>query len=135
MARTLKRILNVEDDPFIQAVARMAIEDVGGLIYEAASSGPEGLEKARSFAPDLILLDMMMPGMTGVDTLRALRADPATSSIPAVFMTAKVQPQEVTGYLQVGAEGVIPKPFDPTTLADEIRAIWNRLGDLNRSVA
>jgi two-component system, OmpR family, response regulator len=135
MEQHLARILNVEDDPFIQAVVRMAIEDVGGMIYEPASSGREGLEKARSFAPDLILLDVMMPGMTGVETLRALRADPQTASIPVIFMTAKVQPHEVSSYLQLGADGVIPKPFDPTTLADEARAIWNHASRSHRSVA
>lgn len=68
----------------------------------------------------------MMPGMDGPTTLARLRAQPATAATPVVFMTAKVQPQEVQRYRELGAIDVISKPFDPMTLSDSIRAIWNR---------
>lgn len=124
MTQELTRILYVEDDPDIQAIAMMVLETIHGFVLEACSSGSEALEKAVPFQPDLILLDVMMPGMDGPETLKQLRAFPALADTPVVFMTAKVQPQEVQGYLDLGALGVIAKPFDPMTLAEQLRAIW-----------
>jgi CheY-like chemotaxis protein len=124
---SLSRILFVEDDPDIQTVARMALEAVGGFRVLPCSSGAEALERVGLFAPDLILLDVMMPGMDGLATLEALRRLPETASIPVVFMTAKVQAQEVARYREVGAVDVIAKPFDPMTLPATVRSIWSRL--------
>ena len=76
--------------------------------------------------PDLILLDVMMPGLSGPSTLERLRADPATAAVPVIFMTAKVQPHEIAEYKTLGALDVIPKPFDPVTLADTVKSIWSR---------
>jgi CheY-like chemotaxis protein len=123
----LSRILFVEDDPDIQTVARMALEAVGGFNVMPCSSGAEALERVVPFAPDLILLDVMMPGMDGLATLEALRRQPETADIPVVFMTAKVQAQEVARYREVGAVDVIAKPFDPMTLPATVRSIWSRL--------
>ena len=120
----MKRILHVEDEEDIREVAKIALEEVGGFTVETASSGFEALTKAPAFAPDLILLDVMMPGMDGPATLVEFRRMPATASVPVVFMTAKVQAQEVARYLELGALGVIPKPFDPMTLAAQVRALW-----------
>ena len=80
---------------------------------------------AGEFSPDLILLDVMMPGMDGPSTLRSLRALPAVSGIPVVFLTAKVQPSEVAHLRSLGALDVIAKPFDPMKLSDQLRAIWS----------
>ena len=124
MAHELARILYVEDDPDIQAIAVMVLETIHGFTLESCSSGSEALQKAVQFKPDLVLLDVMMPGMDGPETLKGLRGFPELATTPVVFMTAKVQPQEVEGYLNLGAVGVIAKPFDPMTLADELRAIW-----------
>lgn len=126
MTRELTRILYVEDDPDIQAIAMMVLETISGFTLEACSGGSEALAKAVQFNPDLVLLDVMMPGMDGPETLKGLRAFPELASTPVVFMTAKVQPQEVEGYLKLGAVGVIAKPFDPMTLAQELRDIWAR---------
>jgi CheY-like chemotaxis protein len=122
----LTRILYVEDDADIRSVAGFALEAVGGFVLAACASGEEALAAAPGFAPQLLLLDVMMPGMDGPETLAALRASPGTAATPAVFMTAKVQPQEVARYRALGAIDVISKPFDPMTLSDEIRAIWAR---------
>lgn len=124
---SLSRILFVEDDPDIQTVARMALEAVGGFSVLPCSSGAEALERVGPFSPDLILLDVMMPGMDGLATLEALRRLPETAGIPVVFMTAKVQAQEVARYREVGAVDVIAKPFDPMTLPATVRSIWSRL--------
>ena len=105
-------------------MARIALADVGGFEVETAVSGKEALTKVRSFAPDVILLDVMMPEMDGPATLQALRSSPATAAIPVIFMTAKVQAHEVDRYKVLGALGVISKPFDPMTLADVVRSIW-----------
>jgi two-component system OmpR family response regulator len=121
---TLTRILYVEDEPDIQAVARIALETVGGFTVQICSSGEEAVQNAVEFAPDLILLDVMMPGMDGPDTLQALRGLPELSDTPAVFMTAKVQPQEVAQFKACGALDVIAKPFDPMALSEQIKAVW-----------
>lgn len=120
----LQRILYVEDEPDIQAVAKLALEMVGGFTVKVCSSGEEALREAVAFSPDMILLDVMMPGMDGPSTLKALRALPSLAELPVAFMTAKVQPAEVAHYKTLGARDVIAKPFDPMTLASQVRAIW-----------
>lgn len=120
----LQRILYVEDEPDIQAVAKLALEMVGGYQVMICGGGQEALDNVSGFAPDLILLDVMMPGMDGPTTLQKLRADPATAAIPVIFLTAKVQPPEVAQYQELGALNVIAKPFDPMTLAEQVRQIW-----------
>jgi len=121
---TLQRILYVEDEPDIQAVAKLALEMVGGFTVKVCSSGAEALREAVTFAPDMILLDVMMPGMDGPTTLKTLRELPSLAELPVAFMTAKVQPAEVAHYKTLGARDVIAKPFDPMTLASQVRAIW-----------
>lgn len=121
----LKRILYAEDEPDIMAVVKIALEDIGGFELETASSGAEALSKARQFLPDLILLDVMMPGMDGPSTLAHLRDIEALREVPVVFMTAKVQPGEIENFKKLGVAGIIAKPFDPMTLADTVRAIWS----------
>ena len=123
----LNRILYVEDEPDIQAVAKLALEQVGGFTLEVCSSGKEAMEKAEAFAPQLILLDVMMPEMDGPTTLQNLRKMDSLKSVPVVFMTAKVQPQEIQEYLAMGAVEVIAKPFDPMALSDQIRTIWSNV--------
>lgn len=126
MNDTLQRVLYVEDEPDIQAVARLALEVVGGLTVKTCSSGEQALNEAPGFAPELVLLDVMMPGMDGPGTLKALRELPSLAAVPVVFMTAKVQPQEVAHYTTLGALGVIAKPFDPMTLAEQVRRLWSQ---------
>jgi two-component system OmpR family response regulator len=126
MADKLTRILYVEDEPDIQTVARLALETLGGFTVEICSSGSEALEKITAFQPQLILLDVMMPGMDGPTTLGKLRELPQFAVTPVIFMTAKVQPSEIAGYRQIGAVDVIPKPFDPMTLPSQVQAIWER---------
>jgi two-component system OmpR family response regulator len=121
----LSRILFVEDDPDIQAVARMALELVGGFTVVTCSSGQEALQQAPTVRADLILLDVMMPGMDGPTTLKELRGLTLTATTPVIFMTAKVQPQERAYYESLGAVGVIAKPFDPMGLSTTIQEIWS----------
>ncbi|HEY6929866.1 MAG TPA: response regulator [Thermoanaerobaculia bacterium] len=122
--RSLERILYVEDDADIQTVAALALEAVGGFQVKICSSGREAIAAAPGFRPDLILLDVMMPGMDGPATLKALRQLPGIAQTPIVFMTAKVQPAEIAQYKGLGALDVIAKPFDPMKLAATVRSIY-----------
>ncbi len=121
---SLTRVLLVEDEEDIRAVAELALETVGGFQLCACASGQQALTELAGFRPQVILLDVMMPGMDGPTTLRAIREVDGFEDTPAIFMTAKVQPDEVQAYLDMGAAGVIPKPFDPMVLSDQIREIW-----------
>ena len=120
----LQRILYVEDEPDIQAVARIALETVGGFTIKICHHGQQALAEAAAFKPDLLLLDVMMPDMDGPTTLAKLHKQPELADVPAIFMTAKVQPQEVAQLRTMGAVDVITKPFDPMALSDQIRKIW-----------
>lgn len=126
MAAELKKILYVEDEPDIQAVAKIALEAVGGFELQVCSGGQEAIEAGPGFAPDLFLLDVMMPGMDGPTTLSKLQSLPGLENVPAIFMTAKVQPQEIAHFKSLGAIEVIAKPFDPMTLAQTVREVWDR---------
>ncbi|NRQ43531.1 response regulator [Rheinheimera sp. YQF-2] len=121
----LQRIMHVEDDPSIQQVAKIALEAVGGFTVHTCSSGKQALADYPDFAPQLILLDVMMPGMDGPTTLQHLQQQYDLTAVPAVFMTAKVQSNEVASYKALGAVDVVVKPFDPMTLSDQIRRIWS----------
>jgi two-component system OmpR family response regulator len=125
-SQPLRRILFVEDDPDIQVVATLALESLGGFAVLACGSGAEALARFAGFAPDLVLLDVMMPGMDGPATLEALRRLPA-GDVPVVFMTARVQAHEIVQYRAMGAVDVIAKPFDPMTLAETVQTLWRSL--------
>lgn len=126
MRRTLNTILYAEDEADIRTVAQLALETVGGFTLKVCGSGEEAVQTGLGFNPDLLLLDVMMPGMDGPSTLAALREIPALKDTPVIFMTAKVQPSEVQLYRDLGALDVIAKPFDPMTLAEQVRDIWAR---------
>lgn len=119
----LIRLLHVEDDPDIREIAHMALSLSGDFDILQCPSGKDALEKAEDFAPDIVLLDMMMPGMTGRETLEKMRTLPAVQSVPAIFMTARARLDEVDELRKIGAAEVISKPFDPLTLADQIKAV------------
>lgn len=114
----------VDDEADIRTISHLSLTAVGGFTVEICNSGPEAIQKAEAFAPDLILLDVMMPGMDGPTTLKGLRALPSLSKTPIVFMTAKVQPQEIAQLVAYGALDVLAKPFDPMTLPASLQRIW-----------
>ncbi len=127
--KTISKVLLVDDEPHIRRIGELSLKGVGKWTAILATSGAEALTMAEREKPDLILLDVMMPGMDGPATLQQLRASEATATIPVIFMTAKVQKHEIDKYLAAGAIGVIPKPFDPMALPAQIRQIFSSVGD------
>lgn len=124
--RTLKKILYVEDEPDIRSIAQVALEDIGQFNVKFCTNGQEALEQAEDFSPDLILLDVMMPGMDGPTTLQNLRKNPNLADIPAIFMTAKAQTNEIESYRKMGVLDIIIKPFDPMQLAETLQKCWKK---------
>ena len=120
------RILYVDDEADIRSIVEFALEDEDGFQLTLCESGQDALATVGDLSPDLILLDVMMPGMDGPTTLQHLREIPTLAEIPVVFVTAKVQPHEVEQFKALGAADVIGKPFDPMSLADQVRDIWQR---------
>jgi len=114
------RILIIDDEDDIREVAAMSLETVAGWEVMVANSGAQGIVRAAQYQPDAILLDVMMPGMDGPTTLRELRGNPATSRIPVLFLTAKVQATERRRFADLGVHAVLVKPFDPMTLSTQI---------------
>ena len=120
---TISKIMMVDDEPHIRRIGELSLRGVGQWQVVLAGSGREAVELARREQPDVILLDVMMPGMDGPATLAELREGRETAGIPVIFLTAKAQRHEVERYRMLGAAGVLTKPFDPMTLPDEVRTI------------
>jgi two-component system OmpR family response regulator len=117
------KVLIIDDDADIRLIACLSLTRVGGMTVVEADGGAAGLRKAREEHPDVVLLDMMMPVMDGCATLAALRADPATATVPVIFLSCKVVGAEIERLKGLGATGVLTKPFDPRTLASDVRAL------------
>lgn len=117
------KVLYVDDEPDIREVAVLALGLDPRIEVRAASSGPEALAllEAGAFAPDVVLLDIMMPGMDGPTVLAEMLRRPRLAAVPVVFITARAQSHELARFREMGAVGVITKPFDPMTLALELR--------------
>lgn len=125
MNKKLQHIICIDDDPIVLEITRMCLEKVGGFTVTALESGADIIEKAKFIKPDMVLVDVMMPLMDGPAVLNELQMDPLLKHIPVVFVTARVQPYEVEEYIRLGAKDVIAKPFDPMTLPDQLRAIFD----------
>nr|WP_321456577.1 response regulator [uncultured Cohaesibacter sp.] len=124
MPHALERITYAEDEPDIRAITELALASIGGYTLDLCENGKQVLESVETFKPNLILLDVMMPVMDGVETLQHLKANPATATIPVIVMTAKAQKHEIESYKQKGAVDVVTKPFDPISLSFKIHSIW-----------
>jgi len=122
----LRRILYVEDNPDIVTVARFALEKIGGLEVCFCFSADEALERVEGFEPEMIVLDVMLPGMDGPALLLQLRKLDICAAIPIVFITAKAQGSDIRYLDSLGVAGVIAKPFDAVNLAAQLRGIWAR---------
>ncbi len=116
------RVLVVDDDPVILELLRINFEIEGFEVF-SASDGQEGLERARADRPDVVLSDIMMPRLDGLQFLARLRDDPATAGVPVVLLSAKAQNAEVQRGLALGADDYVTKPFDPLELIDRVNAV------------
>ena len=121
---SLRRVMCVEDDPDIRMIVEFSLTAVGSYEVCLCADGQAALAQVPLFAPQLVLLDVMMPGLSGPETLERLRLLPQMADVPVVFMTAKALPEQVEGLLQHGATGVIIKPFDPVRLPRDILIYW-----------
>jgi len=119
-----RRMLLVDDEDSIREIAQLSLERVGDWEVVPVASGGEAIEAAATQGPfSLILLDVMMPGLDGPTTMRRLRDGPLAAGVPVVFLTAKLQPADRERLRQIGAAGVIGKPFDPMALPAELDEI------------
>jgi len=135
MTTPLKNILCIDDESDILEIAKFALENCGRFKIDMCQGGKEALLRMPELDPDLILLDIMMPGMDGIAVYKELRRLPKLANVPVVFMTAKVQPSEVLNYLDMGIEGVIPKPFDPMALPEAVESLWNTQQEKKQALA
>lgn len=119
----IHKVMLVDDEPDIRKIGQMSLERVGHWATVMATSGSEAIELALRERPDVILLDVMMPGMDGPTTFQRLREQPSLAHIPIIFLTAKVQQSEIDRYHSLGAAGVLRKPFDPLSLPEEISSL------------
>ncbi|WP_323795800.1 response regulator [Nisaea sp.] len=119
------KILHVDDEADIRSIAKLTLESIGGFDVFSCASGKDAIAAVADTAPDLIVMDVMMPEMDGPTTFLAIQKIPAASHIPVIFMTAKTQKDEIDGLMDIGAIGVIAKPFDPMQLSKEVERIWN----------
>lgn len=119
-----QRILHVDDQKDIRGIVQLALGKIGGFSVRGCTSGEEALAAAPAFDPELLLLDVNMPGMDGVELLSKLRE--AGIRAPAVFFTAKHLSKDLERYTAAGAIGTVSKPFDPLKLSHQLVAFWNR---------
>jgi CheY-like chemotaxis protein len=117
----------VEDDPDIAVLAEIALREIGGLEFTHFSSGVDALARVGEIDPDLIILDYRMPEMNGAEVLAGLRANQQTRDKPVLFMTASLMPKHIARLRDLGAAAVLPKPFDPLTLADRVEEVWAKI--------
>lgn len=125
--RPLTHILCADDDADLRMILEVALGTLGGWRVTLAADGEEALGAAREQRPDLVLLDASMAGIDGPAALALLRADPALSAIPVVFVTGHASESQRAEWMRLGAADVIAKPFDPTALPGRIREIWARV--------
>jgi CheY-like chemotaxis protein len=124
--RTLRSVLCVDDDDDICEVVKATLSLIAGLDVVTVGTGEEMITVAHALRPDLVLMDIMMPGLDGPSTIERMRANTMIESIPFIFLTAKVMPSELAHVLKLGALGVIAKPFDPLKLGEQVLALWRR---------
>lgn len=126
MEKPLNRILFVDNDQDILTIAKYCLDDLRYTTVKYLTSGEAAIYEALLFKPDLIIMNVIMPKMDGITTFTLLRKIPSLEEIPVVFITAKVQREEIANYLKMGVFDVIIKPFDPLTLTTIVENIWKK---------
>jgi len=121
---SLQRILIADDEPDILEISRIALETVGGFEVSVCSSGKTLLERLPEFGPDLVIVDVLMPDMTGPEVFEEIRRRPEYDEVPVIYLTGVIQEEELADLRETGVADIILKPFDPMTLADRINGVW-----------
>ena len=121
----LTKILHVDDSLDMREIAKIALETVGKFDLLQCSDGAEAIEAVKTFEPDLLLLDVMMPRLSGPEVYTQVQNLPGFERIPVIFLTVKAQDNFAAHLREQGAIGVISKPFDPMHLAEEVMDLWN----------
>ncbi len=119
----MTRVLVVDDDAVVRTVVAHSL---AGYEVRMASSGEEGLREAAEFQPDLVLLDVVMPGLSGLEVLERLRADPGTARLPVIMLTAEAQESDVERGFELGADDYVVKPFSRRVLVRRVDAVLSR---------
>lgn len=122
--KSLKRIIYIDDDIDLQYIVRLGLEIKGGFTVKNCDSGEQAAKEIKMFQPDLVLLDMVLPGMSGIQLLEKLRNFPEIPRVPVIFLTAKMNPNQLAEYRELGVIGVINKPLNPLNLVHQVREIW-----------
>jgi len=120
---SLQRILLADDEPDILEISRIALETVGGFEVSVCSSGKTLLERLPEFRPDLVIVDVLMPDMTGPEVFEEIRRRPEYDEVPVIYLTGVIQEEELEDLRETGVADIILKPFDPMTLADRINGV------------
>lgn len=131
----IETVLLVDDDAAIRCIAEISLAEVGKWRVSLADSGKMALRFLETEKPDVILLDVMMPGMDGPTTFESIKTSAKNSKTPVIFMTAKIQKHEVEYYCKLGAVGVIAKPFDPMTLPSQIKKLVENSDYLTKQIS
>ncbi|MFA5976415.1 MAG: response regulator [Elusimicrobiota bacterium] len=121
------KILVVEDDRSIQMVLELVLTKIAHCQVLVASDGNEGIARILEHKPDIIMLDLMLPGIDGFEICRRAKANEETRHIPVIFLTAQPQPAAVARAMALGAAGYIVKPFDPFKIVDQINEALSRV--------
>jgi DNA-binding response OmpR family regulator len=119
------KVLLVEDDPVILRLLEVNF-DLEGFDVVLARDGQEGIDQARSAEPDLVISDIMMPNVSGLELVQTLKADPATAGIPIILLSAKAQSADLKAGLDAGADDYVTKPFEPLELVERVQALLDR---------
>lgn len=120
----LKNIICIDDEADILELIKLTLETVGGYNVTVFQDSVSAVDCIEGYSPDMILIDGMMPHLNGIETMAAIRKIAKFEATPIVFMTARIQPKEQKEYLDKGAIGIIPKPFDPMELSEQIEKLW-----------
>ncbi|MBD3870929.1 MAG: response regulator [Acidobacteria bacterium] len=120
---SLQRILLADDEPDILEISRIALETVGGFEVSVCLSGKTLLERLPEFKPDLVIVDVLMPDMTGPEVFEEIRRRPEYDEVPVIYLTGVIQEEELEDLRETGVADIILKPFDPMTLADRINGV------------
>ncbi len=118
------RVLYVDDDPDLQQIVKHGLEMSGNFLVKISPSGEQAIVDIPEYKPDLIIIDVIMPGMSGPKTVEYLRQNPDTKELPVIFITSRVQAHQIEQYNRLGAIGIINKPFNPLHLAPQVTTIW-----------